>query len=191
MDKRGSFGSGCDIEVTRRQLFGGFTSAVLGLGAVALFGLDNVDAAVAPPWHKATQDVRNEWIVIRGTEDIDKIGGSCKEWVRRVVSDASKKSVDIPSSTDDECGWSSSTDVGQDKKRTIYGVRRGEIIQMRWQNAGNKKINPHTAIVYSIGSTSMKWLDSNMVKPSQVGIHTVTFKEFVNQALCYKIYYIK
>ncbi len=151
------------------------------------------------PWHALAQEDRNLLIVGRGYQDVGTSGGECKDWVRKVVEEASNKEVTIPSTTDGGigCAWYQSPDVGEDRQSRI--PRPGEIIQMQLRTADRQPDTggnwlPHTAIVANVSPTEMMWLDSNWGRPANnrtVRLHPITFQEFNENVLCYTLYYIR
>jgi len=148
-----------------------------------------------PTWHDFSQDKRNGLILARGLDDEGEDGGVCKPWVEEVVSDASKGVVDLPLTTEGGygCAWERSRDVGTYRQSRI--PRPGEILQMKWRTVRRNPDTggywtPHTAIVYSISSDEMEWLDSNWLNDLKVRIHSVKWAEFRTKVICYSIYYI-
>jgi hypothetical protein len=148
--------------------------------------------AATTGWHGLSQSQRNSRILNRADDDLNQnVGMSCKEWVRRVVRNASGGEVGIPSNQNDYT-WNSHPYVYRcPQPYPISWVQPGQIIQMRWTNA-NGTSTPHTAIVLSRTSTSMTWIDSNWQGDEVVRTHSMTYSHFNNRVgNNYNIYEIR
>jgi hypothetical protein len=177
--------------MTRRDAFALFGAVIAGIGGTLLLKPEDADAAKKNPpmpWHGYTQSQRNFYILVRGTADLNQfVRVECKPWLQRVVHDASGGIVTVPRTTNNGLGWEweSSQDCVRYFK-TIRYVVQGDIIQMRWKTAkrqppeyGGEYWIPHTAIVRSVSSTGMEWLDSNWYSKTAHNVvksHPVIFK---------------
>ncbi len=137
-------------------------------------------ASTASWWHGQSQNQRNSAILTRGSSDNNhNVGMVCKDWVRRVVQDASQNVVTIPSTRSNDYQWNNSQNVyAYAQPFYMSWVQPGQIIQMRWRNQGDSEVYPHTAIVRSKTSSSMTWIDCNWSGDGVVRTHTVTFSQF-------------
>ena len=181
-------------EVTRRELFrkfgkAGIGFAALGIGAAGLLKPKPVEAA---GWHSSSQAYRNSLILNWAWNDYGQtFAPNCKEWVRRVVKNASGGIVNIPSTNSDNCTWAWSQDVwGYNMSRAIQYAQPGEIVQMRL------RYDPwlHTAIVSSMMSDRVGFIECNVVPKNggKVGYRELLFSDFYSGAniTCYSIYTI-
>lgn len=128
-------------------------------------------------WRGMSQALRNWAIFWRANQDLSVSspshqGFNCKEWVRKVVLDATHNVVTVPSTKDNNYQWNSSPNV--EVRANIYSVGPGDIIQM------NRKTGPHTAIVYSIDGTTVTWIDSNWNLDNTVTMHSETIAHFLS-----------
>ncbi len=162
--------------------------------AVCLVCVSAVYASTASWWHGLSQSQRNYRILDRAADDLGRnVGVECKEWVRRVVKEASQNVVTIPSTRSNNYSWESSSDVASYSRGTPPpGIMNGHIIQMEWTNAGNGRIFPHTAIILNYSNTGMTWIDSNWNGDLRVRTHDVTYADFYNRVgNRYTVYRIK
>lgn len=133
-------------------------------------------------WKNMTQIGRNSAILTRAYQDYNAaspkyVGLVCKEWVKKVVNDASMGVVTLPTTTNNGSGWqwNSSTYV-KDMGKTISSAMPGNIVQM------NISVDsPHTAIVYANNGTTITWIDSNwsVDLDKKVRIHSQTIANFL------------
>ncbi len=151
------------------------------VGCLAL-AATTATAFVAVGWHGLSQSERDSRILSRARSYSSGTytGMSCKEWVRRVVRDASGNVVTIPATSSNDYQWESSADVyGYAATQCPpRGIDSGRIIQMIWTNQSNGRTNPHTAIITSITSTGMNWIDCNWNGDQRVQRHFVSFSDF-------------
>lgn len=154
--------------------------------AMVLMVMSLTGLAIARPtsqqtnyWHQQmSQTQRNRAIVDRAEQQANTCYNlSCKDWVRMIVRSASSNVVNIPSNASDY-QWGSSPDVIAYPVYPTSGFKAGMIIQMRWENQSKPGVYPHTAIIKSVSSSSMKWLDCNWKGDGQALVHTVTFSDF-------------
>ena len=114
---------------------------------------------------------------------------SCKEWVRKVIYNASGGEMMIPSNQDN-CRWLWSQYVsGYNISRDIRYAQPGEIVQMQLRNAPYL----HTAIVSNIMADRVGFIDQNWISPGwTVGYHEILFSTFYSGSsiTCYSIYTI-
>mgnify|MGYP001591753260 CR=1 FL=1 len=140
-------------------------------------------------WHNLSQSQRNSAILTRALQDNNTyVGLNCKNWARKVVQDASSGHVIIPATAPDVNGWYWASDsYGHSVGRSgmIEYAQPGEIVQMNW-GVGN----PHTAIVYSINSSGVYFIESNWQDkagegPNHVDIRFVSFSNFYSHVGSY------
>lgn len=158
-----------------------------------------VTSADAAWWRGLTQAERNQVILDRAARDTDRyVNQECKEWVRTVVLDASRGSVNVPPTCPTATGWywcSGAGTVGLSVN--IRNVQPGWIVQMRRRHASGT-YGPHTAIVVGRSSYGVAWIDSNFYESTQprvVKVHYESFADFdratcVNGWCYYSVYYI-
>lgn len=137
-------------------------------------------------WHTMTQSQRNAAIVNRANQYLNQwVGLSCKEWVRKVVYEASGNHVTVPptSPAPNDYMWQSDPSgqvVGM--SMPIENVSVGHIIQMRLSSGW-----PHTAIVTAKTSTSVTFIESNWDSTpgdnsdAYVRTRTLTFSQFYSK----------
>ena len=158
-------------------------------GAVLLLKPKAVEAA---GWHNYSQSYRNSLILNRAWNDygMNVAPLECKEWVRKVVYNASGGEMTIPSNQDN-CRWVWSQYVsGYNMSRDIRYAQPGEIVQMQLRNAPYL----HTAIVASMMADRVGFIDDNWVYyPNKiVAYHEMPFSTFYSGSTitCYSIYTI-
>jgi hypothetical protein len=182
--------------VKRRHLFGG----ILVFVASSILSVSPVHANGTNWWHSSSQIDRNWYILNRAYWDNNKyVGLNCKQWVQRVVSDASGGHVWLPTTANNGSAWwwnyDSNGHVGQ-RSGSIYGVQRGDIVQMNWRQNNGSWV-PHTAIVAWVDSGGIYFIESNWRQPSTepanyVNVRYETFSNFQYKTEGrYSIYYIK
>jgi hypothetical protein len=143
------------------------------------------NSAVANDWHTWTQAVRNQAIVNRTYQDNNKyVGLNCKQWVRKVVYDASKGAVSIPSTASNLYTWVSNNNVAG-RSGLIQYARPGEIVQMLLSSGIE-----HTAIVLAVAPTGVTFIESNWDNDEVVHTRFVTFSKFKQQVRSFSIYTI-
>jgi len=156
----------------------------------------SVAVAQATSWHSMTQAQRNEKIIARANVDDNHYvyPKECKGWVQDVVYSASGNTVWLPNTTSLLYTWCSDPSVySVPKPFRVEWAQRGWIIQMRWQNVGDKKIYPHTIIIENVYSTYMDIIDCNLFAPYTVKHRTMTFDYFYQHLTGqydYTLYYV-
>lgn len=144
-------------------------------------------------WRNLTQSQRNAAIVSRGYADNGKyVGLNCKEWARKVVYDASKTVVWLPSTLPDANGWyfaPSSYLYGCLSVYCISAVKPGYIVQMQWRQQSGA-ITPHTMIVTGVTSTGFSVIESNWIASNTVGTRSITFNDFYKNVVKASMYYV-
>jgi len=116
------------------------------------------------------------------------VGVQCLAWVQAVVPRASGGVVNIPTFMDWPYEYQlkapNTAHVVNRNVTDIKNVQLMDIVQMYWYpRAAKGKIrawDPHTAFVLRKTATSMDFLDCNFVGTDIVGVHTVTFADFVS-----------
>ena len=127
-------------------------------------------------WKNLTADQRAGEIITRCIQDLNKfVGLNCKDWARKVVSDASHGVVSLPSTAPDATGWSWYGSPYVQNVGSMANATTGDVVQM---NLGPGK--PHTAIVWSSNANMVCWLDSNWKLDLTARFHCQTMQEFLN-----------
>lgn len=141
-------------------------------------------------WHTLTQTQRNQAIIARAYQDNGNyVGLNCKMWASAVVSSASSNCTTLPTTaaSPNDWYWNAGQYVSGRSGLMEYAVA-GEIVQMKLTSGG-----PHTAIVYSVISTQLTFIESNWCSPATcniVNLRTITFATFYGQVSNYTIYKI-
>lgn len=178
--------------------------------AVLLFVFGIIGGLVAPAyadspvgstywWHTMSQSQRNSAIVNRAIQNVNQWSGiSCKEWVRKVVYEASGNHVIVPPNSPAPYDYMWQSDptcqvVGM--SMLIENVIPGYIIQMRLTSGW-----PHTAIVTAKTSTTVTFTEGNWdstpadYTDAYVRTRTITFAQFYSQVQggsSYSVYFIQ
>lgn len=161
----------------------------LTTAAVVLFVFAPSAFAENFAWHYLlTQSERNQAIISRARQDLGKnVNLNCKEWVRKVVRDASGGDVVIPQTLPDLNGWYwAYAQWVVELCMDIRNVERGTVLQTNWVRMGS----PHTLIVQSVTSTGIWIIDSNRCGPTTVCEKFYSFADFNNIAPAYTVHYI-
>lgn len=158
-----------------------FFTLALVVSTTSLYSIN----AFAGDWHALTQAVRNQAIVNKTYQDDNKdVGLNCKEWVRKVVYDASKGLVSIPSTASNLYTWLPDNNVSG-RSGLIQYARPGEIVQMLLSSGIE-----HTAIVLAVAPTGVTFIESNWNNDETVHTRFVTFTKFKSQVRSFSIYNI-
>ncbi len=151
-------------------------------------------------WRSLSQMERNQAILDRSARDINMyVGLNCKQWVQRVVADASRGVVWVPTTYPDAYGWTwNSSKYAVRVYMDIRTVQPGWIVQMnRWGRNGG--ITPHTAIVVGRSTDGIYWIESNYAPKfddNTVRLRSETFADFeratfINGTYRYSMYYVR
>lgn len=142
-------------------------------------------------WRSLSQAARNQAIIERAWRDNGRyVGLNCKEWVRKVVYDASKTVVNLPATLPNASGWyfaSSPYLVGM--SGGIRSAQPGWIVQTNWK-LRDGTTTPHTLIVTARGSTGIYIIESNWCSSYAVCERFVSFATFESQVPRYTCYYV-
>ncbi len=159
-------------------------------GATTISPESRLKATTLVLWHDLTQTQRNQAILTRAYQNNGQfVNRNCKQWASDVVASASGNCTTLPITATDPNDWY--WNAGQyvsGRSALISTAVPGEIIQMRLIPSG-----PHTAIVYSINSTQVTFIESNWCKPATcntVNLRTLSFTTFYGQVSNYTIYKI-
>lgn len=150
-------------------------------------------AQVTISWSSMTQTERNMAILYRADRDNGRfVNLNCKEWVRRVVLDASGGLVYLPQTLPNESGWyfaSSRYLVGM--CGGIRSVNQGWIVQMNWRR-NDGVIVPHTLIIAGRSSSGIYVIECNwcMNNCMTVAYRWISFTDFEARAVRYSCYYV-
>jgi len=160
-------------------------------GVSSISSKSNLKSALVT-WHNLTQAQRNQAILARAYQNNGQyVGLSCKDWASAVVASASGNATTLPSNapSPNDWYWNAGQYVNGRSGLLQYAVP-GEIVQMRLTTTPP---GPHTAIVYSITSTQVTFIECNWCKPATcytVNMRTITFATFYGQVSNYTIYTI-
>lgn len=147
----------------------------------------------AVSWSSMSQAERNMAILYRADRDNGKfVNLNCKEWVRRVVLDASGGLVYLPQTLPNESGWyfaSSRFLVGM--CGGIRSVNQGWIVQMNWRRTDGVII-PHTLIIAGRSPSGINVIECNwcMNNCMTVAYRWISFTDFEARAVLYSCYYV-
>ncbi len=126
-------------------------------------------------WKNLWQVSRNYYIMMRANQDRDKyVALNCKEWARKVVFDASKGVVSLPSTYPNANGWQWYGSSYVQQLSGISATLPGDVVQM------NLQTGPHTAIVFSNDGTNVCWMESNWNLDNWVHSRCETVTHFLN-----------
>lgn len=176
-----------------RWLFGAFTAIAVIVSTI----LSPASyASGTNTWHSMAQWQRNQAIVNRAYQYLNiNVGIQCKEWVRKVVKEASVNHVTIPATSPAPNDWYWQSDypynnvVGMSTLAEYMQV--GWIIQMRLSTG-----IAHTAIVVGNNGYGITLIDSNWFStsaPNTVKTHFLTYTEFYSKlafSSSFSVYYI-
>ena len=131
-------------------------------------------------WKNLWQPNRNAAILYRADQDYANppkyVGLNCKDWARKVVSDASHGVVNLPSTRTDGIDWQWSGSNYVQNQGSISAAAPGDIVQMHRNSTGI-----HTAIVMGNDGTNIIWIDSNWSTPEdeKVRVRTESIAGFI------------
>lgn len=113
-------------------------------------------------WRGLSQSSRNLAIATRARTYTGRTGfPNCKEWVRQVVLEASRSIVTIPQTLPTSSGWYwGASPYVASMSAGIASVQPGWVLQMNVK-LSNGSWTPHTAIVLSRTSTSIRVIEAN------------------------------
>lgn len=140
-------------------------------------------------WHELSQSSRNQAIINTACRDLNKkVGLSCKEWVQKVVKNASGGAVAVPQTVDPPGYYWYCSRYAVGKTGRIENAKPGEIVQMDLTNY----VNPHTAIILSVSTKGVTFIECNWCDPPChiVSIRYVDFATFYKQVVNFSIYCI-
>lgn len=145
-------------------------------------------SSTSSTWHSLTQVQRNQAILVRAYQDNGVwVKKNCKEWASAVVASASGGATTLPLTDPSDWYWAASSYV-EGRSALLQVAQPGELVQMKLVSGG-----PHTAIVYSITSSQVTFIESNWCKPATcltVNLRTITFATFYSQVSNYTLYKI-
>lgn len=170
---------------------------MVGLFVLVLALQSGGGARAATTWFGGlTQAQRNQYVLNTAYSYLGATNQcNCKEWARTVVQVASYYGdVTIPSTCPNANGWYwclPHQDVREilwtPYAKPIYAATPGNIVQM---NYGPSQ-GPHTAIVWSISSTNVCFIDANFYLDCRVTIHPYycqPLSDFVSNAPYHMVY---
>lgn len=198
------------------RLFEKYTAvfAVLLIFFVVGCGGDSEDSEVGGAaigsggWDLLTPHGKNQKILERAIVDLDAdVRLSCKNWIHRVVTDASNGHVVLPKNNENGDGWNddptgrlSGSGAAFDTAAYIRTATPGAIVQIQWKDGFGSSLpgyGRHTAIVLSVFGSYIVFIESNFDDtprvedgPTYVKIRVQSVEEFQNSVESFTIYYI-
>ncbi|MFA6308093.1 MAG: hypothetical protein WCS88_02625 [Patescibacteria group bacterium] len=142
-------------------------------------------------WSNLGQIGRNQAILDRAYRDINRyVGLNCKDWARKVVYDASKGVVTLPTTLPNASGWYFAYSpylVGM--SGGIRSVQPGWIVQINWR-LSDGSITPHTFIVVGRSPYGINVIESNWCAYNKVCTRYISFSDFAQKVSRYTCYYV-
>lgn len=163
-------------------------------------------AAVAKSWHELEQYQRNQKILEVALEDYSKnVKLSCKEWIRDVIKRASNGHVIIPSNTESGDSWVPDPEdhvvrYRYNTETALLNTSPGDIVQMQWNpgvGSDDAEYNMHTAIIFSVTSKGVLFIESNYdktpkdVSDAVVNIRFETETKFQEEVEAFSVFSIR
>lgn len=145
----------------------------------------------AKSWNKLKRWEKEQLILETALKYEGRVMGSCKEFVRKAIVEASNGAAYVPSNLPDWTGWKYSSDFSS-KNIPIENVRRGQFIQMRLRFRDGSE-GPHTCMVAWKWGNYMGWIDANWSKKrdGKVRYHTMSISQFKRMTTGYSIITLK
>lgn len=141
-------------------------------------------------WRNLSQAERNMSILYKADSYNNRLGYyNCKEWARKVVLEASRNVVYLPSTLPNGNGWYygySPYLVGM--SGGIRSSAQGTIVQLNWR-LNNGTITPHTMIVASRTGSGINVIEANW-SPGKVAYRWIPFTEFDAKVTRYSCYFV-
>ena len=139
-------------------------------------------------WRALTQAQRDQAVVSRANADNTKyVGLNCKEWARRVVLDASRGTVNLPSTLPNASGWYFSASPYLVNVGSIRDARTGNVVQVNWRLSSGA-ITPHTMIVTSNTADGINVIESNWSASLTVSRRFISYATFGSKVTAYTVY---
>lgn len=141
-------------------------------------------------WRSYSQAERNMLILYKAYGYNGQYGYcNCKEWVRKIVLEASNGVVNIPATLPDASGWyfgSSPYLIGM--SGGIRGAGQGTLVQLNWRfNDGST--SPHTMIVSGRTTDGVSVIEANWIS-CRVTTRWISFSEFDRHVVRYSTYIV-
>lgn len=145
----------------------------------------------AQPWNTLKRWEKEQVILETALKYEGQVMGSCKEFVRKAIVEASDGAVSVPSNLPDWTGWNYSSDFSY-QNIPIENIRRGQFIQMRLRFRDGTE-GPHTCIVAWKWGNYMGWIDANWStnRDGKVRYHTMSISQFKRMTTGYSIITLK
>ena len=187
---------------------------VLSLFIVTLFffGCGN-DSPMGPnglgkgSWSSLSNEERNKEILDEAKARINEVGGQCKAWIQNVVNIASGQLNHLPQNhikagdMYNKAKWQDSPNVEVVWQRAYQSpagfprsIKPGNIIQFRYQGNHNNSDDAtglHTALIESVDSLSMTWIDSNWKGKELVRQHVFSLSDWSKTIEAWTVYQVK
>ncbi len=130
-------------------------------------------------WRGLSQTARNQAILERAWQDNGRnVGLNCKQWVTKVVLEASKAVVNLPRTLPDGNGWYFDTSpYTVSMSANIRNSQPGWIVQTNWKTASGGT-TPHTLIVAGRGPTGVYVIESNWCSSANCNTVNTRFVPF-------------
>ena len=159
-------------------------------------------------WDTLSQHEKNQKILERAIVDLNvDVRLSCKNWIRKVVTDASNGYVTMPRNNERGDGWQedstgriSGWGAAFYSSTHILTAFPGAIVQMQWKEefgSSEPDYKRHTAIVLYVSGSHVIFIESNYDNtprvedgPTFVKIRSESAEEFHKKVESFTIYYI-
>jgi len=158
-------------------------------------------------WSSLSDEERNKEILAKAKTWINKEGGQCKTWIQVVVDAASDRTSHLPlnyieaGDMYNKAKWQDSPNVEvvwQGAYHSPAGfpgsIKPGNIIQFRFlgnHNNSDDATGLHTALIKSVDSLSMTWIDSNWKGKELVRQHVFSISDWSEKIEAWTVYQVK
>lgn len=162
-------------------------------------------------WSDKSDEERNELILTEARKLVTNPpteGGQCKTWIQKVVDRASGQTNHLPlnyikaGDTYSKAKWYSSSKVDSvsggayqtPSDSLLSKIKPGNIIQFRLlgnHNNSNETTGLHTALIESVDSLSMTWIDSNWKGDEMVLRHVFYLSDWSKTIEAWTVYQVK
>lgn len=165
---------------------------LLTIASLLIFSNANVFADGNAVWETWTQSERNRRIIDWAGFYVGQYGGQCKTWIQlTVVPNASQGHVMLPQNNPAPYDYYWQYDPHQhaiSMSMPIESAQPGNVVQMHLRSTNG----PHTAIVWSIDSLGVVFIESNYNYDGMVRIRPkISFAAFKGQVTGYTVYSIR
>ena len=176
-------------------------------GAAATREEQGAAATLSPAsWHELEQSERIQKILTVALNDYgDNVGLSCKKWVQDVIRRASDGHVKVPLNTKKGDSWQPDPEghvirYRHNDRPALLNTSPGDIVQIQWKqglSSSNPDYNIHTAIIFSVSSKGVIFIESNYDDTPEIeedAVVSVRFEsetEFHERVQAFSVYSIR